>query len=72
MPNMTLSLPEELYRRIKRYPELKWSEIARQAFENKLDEIEMINRMLAKSKLTEAEAGRIAHRIKSKIRKRIE
>jgi len=40
MTNITLSVPEKTYKRMKRHPELKWSEIARQSIEAKLKEIE--------------------------------
>jgi len=70
MPNMTLSIPEELHEKMKRHTELKWSDIARQAFEKKLEEIELMERLLRKSKITEQDAERIAHAIKSKVRKR--
>ena len=36
MPNMTLSIPKELYFKMKRFPEFKWSEVARQAFEQRI------------------------------------
>ncbi len=40
MPNMTMSLPEELHRRIRSHPEIRWAEVARQAMEAKLVELE--------------------------------
>ncbi|ASJ08367.1 hypothetical protein A3L11_03615 [Thermococcus siculi] len=40
MPTMTLSIPPKLYRRMKRHPEIKWSEIARRAIEEYLRELE--------------------------------
>jgi hypothetical protein len=72
MPNMTLSIPEELHRKMKRHTELKWSDIARQAFEKKLDEIEFTERILHKSELNEKDAERIGHEIKSKMSKRFQ
>ncbi len=70
MTNMTLSVPEELHKRMKQHTELKWSDIARQAFEKKVREIELTERLLSKSELTEEDAERIGHKIKGKIRKR--
>jgi predicted CopG family antitoxin len=70
MPNMTLSIPEELHKKMKRHTELKWSDIARQAFEKKLNEVELLERVLSKSELDEEEAERIGHQIKSKMNKR--
>lgn len=70
MSNMTLSVPEELHKRMREHTELKWSDIARQAFEQKLSEIELAKKLLSKSELTEADAEIIGHKIKSKIRER--
>lgn len=70
MGNVTLSIPEELHQKMKQHSELKWSEIARQAFERKLIEIELVKKMLEKSKLTEKDAEKIGNRIKSEMRKR--
>lgn len=70
MANMTLSVPKEMLEKMKQHVELKWSEIARQAFEKKLREIELMEKLLSKSELTEKEAEMIGHKIKSKIRKR--
>jgi hypothetical protein len=72
MPNMTLAIPEELHKKMKRHTELKWSDIARQAFERKVNEMEFMDRMLKNSRLTEADSERIGHSINSKIRKRID
>ena len=40
MPNMTMALPDELHRRMRAHPEIRWSEVARQAMEAMLDQIE--------------------------------
>ena len=71
MPNMTLAIPEELHKKMKRHTDLKWSDIARQAFERKINEIEFMAKVLEKSNLTEEDAERIGHSINAKIRKRI-
>ena len=70
MANMTLSIPEQLHRRIRRHTELKWSDIARQAFESKLKEIEFLEKVLKNSQFTEEDAEIIGHKIKAEIRKR--
>ena len=40
MANITLSLPEEVYRRMKRRRDVKWSEVARQAIVDRLERLE--------------------------------
>ena len=41
MPNITLSVPPELYRKMKEHPEIKWSEVARRAIAEYLAKIEV-------------------------------
>ena len=40
MPNITLSVPPEIYRKMKEHPEIKWSEVARKAIVEYLAKIE--------------------------------
>ena len=70
MTNMTLSVPEQLHKKMKHHTELKWSDVARQAFETKLNELEFMENVLRNSKLTEEDAEEIGHKIKAEIRKR--
>lgn len=72
MVNMTLAIPEELYKEIQHHPELKWSEIARQAFEMKIKELHWVDKVLSKSNLTEEDGERIGHKIKHEIAKRFQ
>ena len=67
---MTLSVPEELHREMQQHSEIKWSDIARQAFEKKVKELHWTDKLLEKSELTEKDAEKIGHKIKHEIRKR--
>ena len=40
MVNMTLAVPEQLHRIMKKHPEIKWTEVARKAIEAKTNELE--------------------------------
>jgi len=70
MGNITLSVSDKLHDRMRKHPDLKWTEIARKAFERKLQEVELVETILEKSMFTEQDADRIAHKIKAEIRKR--
>ena len=65
MPNITLSIPKELQDVIKKHPEIRWSEVARQAITDFAKKVEMMEKIARKSKLTERDALSIADRIKS-------
>ena len=70
MVNMTLSIPDELHRKMKTLPEFRWSEIARQAIEQRIDDLEVMNRIASKSKLTKKDAEEISKKIKRAAAKR--
>ena len=67
MTNMTLAIPEDLYKLIRKYNQIKWSEIARQAMWNEAKKLEILNKLLANSELTEEDAERIGNKIKKEI-----
>lgn len=70
MVNMTLSIPEELHKRMKKFSELRWSEIARKAIEERVNDLEAMEKIVSKSKLTKKDADEIAEKIKRGIAKR--
>ena len=40
MPNITLSIPESIYKKMKKYSEIKWSEVVRKAIVEYLEKLE--------------------------------
>ncbi len=74
MTTMTLAVPEELKKRMEIFPEINWSEVARQAFLSKIDDMEFMQKFKEKSTLTEEDALRIGKQISksvsSKLRKK--
>ena len=50
MANITLSLPNEIQQRMKDFPEVRWSEVARQAIVRKLDVEEQLRHLSAITK----------------------
>jgi hypothetical protein len=70
MTNMTLAIPEDLYKIIKKHKEIKWTEIARQAMWEQARKIELMDTLLSKSELTEEDALVIGRKIKREIAKK--
>ncbi len=64
MPNMTLSLPDDLHQELKAHPEIKWSVVVRQALRKELERLHAFDEMLSDSKLTEEDAVEIGRRIR--------
>jgi hypothetical protein len=71
MGNMTLAIPDELARRMKAFAEIRWSEVARQAIERRVTDLEALNKLLSKSKLTKKDVEEISKKIKSSAAKRL-
>jgi hypothetical protein len=70
MTNMTLAIPEELHKLMKKHAQIKWSEVARQAIWNQAKKMEMMDKILSKSKLTEKDVESIGRKIKKGIANR--
>lgn len=70
MTNMTLAIPEELHEIMKKHKLIRWSEVARQAMWDKAKKLELMDKLLEKSKLTEKDAEEIGHKIKRGIAER--
>jgi hypothetical protein len=68
MANMTLAVPDELHERMKKQSAIRWGEVARQAFEQKLQQLEWMDEVLKESKLTEKDAEEIGNKIKRATR----
>ncbi|MBU2099776.1 hypothetical protein KKG83_07800 [Candidatus Micrarchaeota archaeon] len=47
MTNVTLAVSEELYDKMKKHSEFKWSEVARQAIEQKIKDAELLKDLKA-------------------------
>ena len=63
MPNITLSIPEDLHERMKLHSEIRWSEVVRKSISDKIDDLEMLDKLTAGSKLTSKDVDEISKRI---------
>jgi len=70
MPNMTLSIPEELHVLVKKHSEIKWSEVARRAMWTQAKKLELMDKLVSKSKFTEKDVKELDHKIKEGLFKR--
>lgn len=65
MTNITLSLPEDVRKEMRHFPEIKWSEVARKAIIEKLETMYMVERLAKKSKLSEKDIKEFNNKVKS-------
>jgi len=70
MVNMTLAVPEQLHDIMRQHSEIKWSEIARKAMWEHARKLELMEKLVANSRLTEKHAEEIGRKIKEGLRKR--
>ena len=56
MVTVTLSVPIELKKRMEQFPEINWSEVARQAFIEKIEDLLFLEEFKSKSSMTTKEA----------------
>jgi len=70
MTNLTLSVPDDLYEEMKKHPEIRWSEVARQALAKKLDDLRRLDALLRSSKLTDQDVEDIATSVKDGVWKK--
>ena len=71
MPTVTVNVDDELKAQMEAHPEINWSEVARTAFEEKVDDLEMMERLSSGSELTEEDVDELAELIDSNVTKRL-
>ena len=67
MVNMTISVSPELKNRLAKHPEMNWSEVARQAWEEKMAKLELLNELTKNSKATDKDIMEISRKINAKV-----
>jgi predicted CopG family antitoxin len=70
MPNITISVSEELYKTIKKHKQVRWSEVAKRAMQEYAKKLALLDEMLGDSELTDKEALEIGKQIKHGMAKR--
>ncbi len=67
MPNVTLSIPEELHEKMKKHSEMRWSEVVRKSISQKIEDLELMDKLTKRSKLTQADVDEIAQKIDKEV-----
>ena len=69
MVNITLSVSEELKKRLQKYDEVNWSAVTRRALEEHLNKMEIAEKIASKSKLTRKDVEELDKLIKREVAK---
>jgi len=72
MPSITVNVDDDLKERMESHPEINWSEVTRQAIEEKIEALEVMNELTSESNLTERDVQEIADKINESGRKRVD
>ena len=70
MTTLTLAVPDEMKKKMDSFPEMNWSEVARQAFMQRIKDLEFLKKFKSDSTLTEEEALRLGRELNKNLAKR--
>jgi hypothetical protein len=72
MPTITVNVDDDLKERMDNHPEINWSEVTRQAIQEKIEALEVMDELTSESELTERDVQEIADKINEGGRKRVD
>ncbi|QLG48664.1 hypothetical protein [Natrinema halophilum] len=72
MPSITVNVDDDLKDRMEKHPEINWSEVTRQAIQEKIETLDMMDELTSGSQLTESDVAEIANKVNENARDRVE
>lgn len=72
VPNLTISVDEELMQQIRSHPGVNWSEAAREGLRRRLQEIHIWDELLKDSELTEDDVAAMADQVDEAMARRLQ
>jgi hypothetical protein len=70
--NVTFAVPDELHEIMRRHPEIRWSEIARKAMWEYARRLDLMERIVSKSQLSEKDVFELEKKVKAGLRRKYE
>ena len=70
MTDITLSIPPELKKEMEKFPEIYWSEVARNSIKQKIVELSFLKELTMDSEITPEEAEKIGKELNLLLSKR--
>jgi hypothetical protein len=67
---MTLAVPDELKKKMEKFPEMNWSEVARQAIRQRVEMLETLKEFTKDSTMTEEDALEMGRKVNKALAKR--
>ena len=72
MPTITVNVDDDLKDRMEKHPEINWSEGTRQAIQEKIETLEVMDELTSDSELTEEDISEIADKINERGREHVD
>ena len=69
--NVTIALPKDLHKKMKEHDEISWSAVIRNMIEERLKDIELMDKFTSKSQLTEEDVKELAEKIDRSVAKKL-
>jgi len=71
MTNLTLVIPEKLHEKMRRHSDVRWSEVVRMAIQMKIEDLELVDRLTSRSRLSAKDALEISRDIDEEVAKKL-
>ena len=71
MTNITLSVPEEMKKKMDQFKEMNWSEVARASIRKRIIFLEEMNKLLKNSELTEEDAVKLGRKVNKAVARKL-
>ena len=72
MPTITVNADDDLKEHMENHPEINWSEVTRQAIQEKIEVLEVMDELAGESDLTESDVQEIADKINESGRPQVD
>ena len=72
VPTITVNIDDDLKERMENHSEINWSEVTRQAIQEKIEVLEVMDELAGESDLTESDVQEIADKINESGRPRVD
>ena len=71
MANITLAIPDSLHKKLKKHSEIRWSEVIRRILQKNLEQLEILDEIVKKSRFTEKDVEEISDKIDNSVAKKL-
>jgi len=71
MGDITLSIPGELQKKMKKHSEIRWSKVIRKTIQKRIEDLELLDSLTARSELTQEDSLEISKKIDASVDKKL-